>query len=182
MLETCPRCGYSLRGLPAEYRCPECGLAYDAESEMFKLRSPWALLGVIVAVGFGGACFVSLLVHSTGVVVGDSVPVIYMVVYGLVSFRLGWRYWRNYRHGMMVASMPDALWLTLGVNDDERIAWGDISRVVLGRGFLGATLYLRGSKSVRDIKGVFRKRTDAKRFVVHVEARIANFKMKPPCV
>lgn len=28
-LDTCPLCGYSLRGLPTDHKCPECGLAYD---------------------------------------------------------------------------------------------------------------------------------------------------------
>lgn len=30
-LERCPVCRYSLQGLPAVYRCPECGLAYDRD-------------------------------------------------------------------------------------------------------------------------------------------------------
>lgn len=33
----CVRCGYSLRGLPTEHKCPECGQEYDALS----LRSEW---------------------------------------------------------------------------------------------------------------------------------------------
>lgn len=28
-LDTCPLCGYSLRGLPTDHKCPECGLVYD---------------------------------------------------------------------------------------------------------------------------------------------------------
>ncbi len=28
-LEACPKCAYSLQGLPGEHRCPECGFAYD---------------------------------------------------------------------------------------------------------------------------------------------------------
>ncbi len=28
----CPGCDYNLRGLPLEYNCPECGLAYDRET------------------------------------------------------------------------------------------------------------------------------------------------------
>lgn len=35
----CLRCGYSLRGLPQQYACPECGLAYDGDSVVFRARS-----------------------------------------------------------------------------------------------------------------------------------------------
>jgi len=29
MLKACPRCSYSLKGLPGDHKCPECGLPYD---------------------------------------------------------------------------------------------------------------------------------------------------------
>jgi len=31
----CPQCGYTLKGLPAEGHCPECGLTYGAEQIVF---------------------------------------------------------------------------------------------------------------------------------------------------
>jgi predicted amidophosphoribosyltransferase len=37
-LERCPRCGYTLRGLPSVGVCPECGLAYDPDCEVIRLR------------------------------------------------------------------------------------------------------------------------------------------------
>ena len=58
-LPFCPRCQYSLHGLPAAHRCPECGLEFDAESRMwvahfcgFCWRPDWrlivAVLGILV--------------------------------------------------------------------------------------------------------------------------------------
>ena len=34
-LTRCPQCKYSLKGLPADQRCPECGFEYDAETAMW---------------------------------------------------------------------------------------------------------------------------------------------------
>ncbi|MCB9852536.1 MAG: hypothetical protein H6819_05535 [Phycisphaerales bacterium] len=48
--ESCLQCRYSLKGLPYPYRCPECGLAYDAETVVFRPKRPWYLIprGIIV--------------------------------------------------------------------------------------------------------------------------------------
>ena len=35
-LERCPLCRYALRGLPREYRCPECGFLYDAQTRVWR--------------------------------------------------------------------------------------------------------------------------------------------------
>lgn len=37
----CPRCGYSLRGLPEEYRCPECSVFYERRGVAREWRE-WA--------------------------------------------------------------------------------------------------------------------------------------------
>ncbi len=34
-LNRCPICHYSLRGLPKEHRCPECGFEYDQDTSVF---------------------------------------------------------------------------------------------------------------------------------------------------
>jgi len=39
----CPQCEYSLRGLPARHRCPECGFEYDEYTRVWKPRRPWAI-------------------------------------------------------------------------------------------------------------------------------------------
>lgn len=35
LLKRCPRCGYSMRGLPVEHRCPECGFDVDRRWRVF---------------------------------------------------------------------------------------------------------------------------------------------------
>ena len=49
-LKTCPKCEYSLVGLPAPHRCPECGLEYDefsCEWENRRWRRAGRVLGVL---------------------------------------------------------------------------------------------------------------------------------------
>lgn len=53
MIESCPVCRYSLRGLPAEGRCPECSFAYDETT--FVVRQD--RLGWIIVLGFNGITF-----------------------------------------------------------------------------------------------------------------------------
>lgn len=54
-LDSCPVCNYSLRGLPARHRCPECGFEYDEHTRAWRPRSYWKFAGftfLCCAVGF----------------------------------------------------------------------------------------------------------------------------------
>jgi hypothetical protein len=53
-LHHCPDCGYELRGLPSEGKCPECGFAY--EESMFSLRGRQSGY-VPAAIFYGCMCF-----------------------------------------------------------------------------------------------------------------------------
>lgn len=60
-LATCPACRYSLRGLPADSACPECGFAYDADTFYIRHSRPWVPLVHRLGVAFGGLlCFLGL--------------------------------------------------------------------------------------------------------------------------
>src|SRR5437016_2378562 len=40
-LTHCLECGYSLEGLPARSRCPECGFEYDEHTRIWMHPAPW---------------------------------------------------------------------------------------------------------------------------------------------
>ena len=61
-LDRCPRCDYSLEGLPDHHVCPECGLKYDKSMETYGRSNRWlrlaavvVLLGNCIWIGFGTA-------------------------------------------------------------------------------------------------------------------------------
>ncbi len=58
MISSCPKCSYSLEGLPTVHACPECGFECDQESRVFtrpRAGSKWwtAIFGVFAAIGIG---------------------------------------------------------------------------------------------------------------------------------
>lgn len=47
-LDRCPSCRYSLEGLPAAHRCPECGFLYDEQTRVWYAKSFWKFGGIIL--------------------------------------------------------------------------------------------------------------------------------------
>ena len=181
MLIECPQCNYSLTGLPSEHRCPECGLVYDALCEIYRVTGWWALfrmaaLPILVVAWCLGQWrnLVKTLPPHLNWISWIGVTAFLIAVVWIVS-----RVIRNKHRGLMVVTMPEALWLRLSKLNDERIPWTGISRIVVNRGFVGATMFVKGTKSVHDIQGVFRKRSDVERFVAQATARIAQANTTP---
>jgi hypothetical protein len=49
-MNNCPRCSYSLEGLPEIHVCPECGLQYNGETTYLELKpskTSWKMIAVV---------------------------------------------------------------------------------------------------------------------------------------
>ncbi len=174
MLDACPRCGYSLQGLPADHACPECGLRYDRESEVYKHRNLKALfLGLLGFVGGAGGMVNLARVYGNAGALWRMGIIFCVVVYFVGAVWLARYVYRLYRSGPLVAILPDGLYVRLRRVEGQWTAWKDVSgvqfRAGVGRG--GATLQVTGRRPLF-IDGVFTSTDDARRFVSLVAARL----------
>jgi hypothetical protein len=122
-LEVCPICRYSLRGLPAAHRCPECGFGYDEYTKVFISVKPWrtfarlffsiAVFGLFALAQFGHGgpgrpVFVVILIFSLG-----------LILWSYPS------YWRSQRAGRFVALHPEGVTMRGTDNVVTTIQWAE---------------------------------------------------------
>lgn len=128
-LTTCPRCDYSLEGLPAAHACPECGLRYDEHSFVHVERR-----GRGVAVGF--AVWISLFQLGKEVIrfqkgAGSfdwSALAIAVGVWALC----GWYIVRTRRGALRIAVLPEGILLHAPPRRPQLVRWSLIDAVEAG--------------------------------------------------
>src|SRR5262249_29448897 len=75
---SCPACEYSWCGLPNEYRCPECGLAYDSDTQLWTARK-WRRRGAATWVSLALVAILAEVLDTMGTITtirGQAVEVI----------------------------------------------------------------------------------------------------------
>lgn len=172
VLDKCPECGYSLEGLPAEHRCPECGLFYDELSVPHK-RVNRGAMGQAIGFGVGSVWILSQLMGPVGMA-SAQLLYLFMIFYFVV---LGWFLYRlvkQHRRGALVVPLPQVLFIRLDNPFDERIAWERIARVSPNRATKGVTLFMKRSRTTRDVAGVFKTDEDRDRFIEIATKRIVE--------
>ncbi|RME37270.1 MAG: hypothetical protein D6788_09830 [Planctomycetota bacterium] len=174
-LNQCPRCNYSLRGLPANHACPECGLVYDERSACWR-RKP----GVGVYAGLLGylasAYWMAILPRKFPgfpPLVRVLVVIMFVVYVGSLVY-VAWRLWGVYKKGVVIALLPDGLYYRRDAGSLEKIPWEDISRVAAVPYPLGLGVFHKQAKAVRTLTGVFRSRRDVERCVALINERLAS--------
>lgn len=172
MLESCPRCSYSLQGLPVDHACPECGLRYDSQSAIYRHLHPAAVFGTLgggVAWLWGG---LNLMHAYQRVPAGwRMVIVAFWLLFILFTVFMVRYCWRLYRRGLIVAVVRDGLFVRLQKLDGELIPWSNIARAAPNKGLKSVALFIRDARAVRDVAGVFRAPADVQRFADQVNAR-----------
>ena len=99
MINHCLRCGYSLVDLPPEHRCPECGLHYERDSEVFRHRrtlwNAWDAIGEAVF-GLMGVAVIAVFI---GGVLGGILAVLALIILTVRVLHL----WRGPRETITVS-------------------------------------------------------------------------------
>lgn len=178
MLTHCPECNYDLRGLPADHTCPECGLKYDADCVLARVEFPKAIW-----LGFAGYVFGGLVIARLPFLPGGGpftstsgfrISFIFLIVFYAV---MGWRLRKvvlgMYRRGAVAAVLPEYLLIYPAEFQGARIPWADISRAAANKGTRTVTVFLRRSRSVRDIKDAFATGADCEAFAAAINRRVA---------
>ncbi len=129
--DRCYRCNYSLKGLPAEHRCPECGEAYDESVRIWRAgKSPLWPAGL----------FLLVMLHcSWGFVIaalwrGGRPPAIHsfyaaFFTVGAVMFGLAAR--RLRRCGPIAAITQQGVFVRNGSSGGTLVPWAAIAEVRL---------------------------------------------------
>ncbi len=182
LLQECPRCAYSLRGLPTDHTCPECGLAYDEDCEFYPTIKPKRLIFQLsLLIGLGLILLPSLRHFGNFMMVSSwlKLKAIAAVLWWTGVLQQLWLWAKSYRAGTGVAVTSDGLFIGLSVVRGELVPWANIHEATV----------TRRPESLQDIAcvkikdrllpryigesvRVFPTRADVERFVAQVNARV----------
>jgi predicted RNA-binding Zn-ribbon protein involved in translation (DUF1610 family) len=182
VFEKCIRCGYSLRGLPANHACPECGLRLYERCASYRVTNARQLMVFCLMIFGGGWVALKHLPHvanlggaSAWEMIGGLAGVVWIVCVPIAA----WFIVRSYRRGFEVAITSDGLIVRLPGFSDDRMPCRDIGDASVKDRPAGkpqvACIFLRSKNKTVEIGGVanvFPKRPDVEQFVRQVTERL----------
>lgn len=184
VFKQCPRCQYSLRGLPVNHACPECGLRFDDRCELYRLTNAKQVLAVWIVIFVGGFAVLQNLpdlFNFAAVSTWDKVGALAAVAwFFLVGFSI-WFLFKRFRRGFEVAVTADGLIVRLPGFADELVPWDDIDSASIkeqpeGRPQIAGVLLKRSHKilTIGGVANVFPTQVDVARFVRQVMERVGS--------
>jgi predicted RNA-binding Zn-ribbon protein involved in translation (DUF1610 family) len=182
VFKKCVRCGYSLRGLPGNHACPECGLRFDERCELYRVTNPKQVLFVWIAIFSGGWVVLKNLPHVPNFAAASAWEKVGAVAAVAWFFFVGFGVWflvKRYRRGFEVAVTSDGLIVRLPGFDDELILWDNIGsasfkQIPEGKPQIAEVFFKDKQKnvSIGGIANIFPTPAHVERFVEQVKARI----------
>ena len=130
LLEKCPWCEYSLRGLPVVHHCPECGLEVDRRwNRTFPVslrRSTWRKVGVFLFWALLST-YVIFAIYVTSMAQGARGFIFFVFTLPLgILISLGWAFYRLRKQPAFVAIGPRGLHVCDRHAKARTIPWKDI--------------------------------------------------------
>ncbi|UCG32954.1 MAG: hypothetical protein JSU68_14975 [Phycisphaerales bacterium] len=180
--DACPRCAYSLRGLPADHYCPECGLRFDRDCVLYRVTNPKLFLLLWALILGGGLVNLRYLRYwsswSSETVYNKVFAVMGLVYLVCLTFGVFWAR-KKYKSGQKVAITADGVFLQMGAIDDGLIPWSHIRRANTGkRGRHYIAVITRRDPNriitLGEYYTFFPAEQDAQRFVNQIRNRIAS--------
>jgi hypothetical protein len=166
--ERCLACDYDLRGLPSRHRCPECGLAYDDRTRVWR---PGASLSIIPGILAFGVVLPFVLIKVTSstphATWGRIVSLLWFVAVLLAGLWIRFIHRRRY----VVATMPDGLLVRVG--KVCLIPWNDLAVGNLTNSEI--RIKQISSNSTIDLTSFFSNTLQTRSFVDHVTAARARY-------
>lgn len=127
--ELCPRCRYSLHGLPDRHHCPECGFAYDVHAKVFA-ASRWIWVGLMIANGVMAIVLLVLFVFLRNTLGLALLPAFLLMIGGAT--------WRLRRAGNLVLVSGKQLQVltrkgldSYSLNEVAKMAWDPVTGDIL---------------------------------------------------
>ena len=177
----CVRCGYSLRHLPAEHACPECGLRFDRQCALYRVSNEKQMLvvwGVIFLGGWMNLKHLRFLTNLEGASAWETFLALLALVW-LIVIAIGiWFFVKRYRQGFEVAIVSDGLMVKLPGFSEDLIPWSDIEKADIkdlkeDKPQIARVALKSRNKAVEigGVANVFPKPDDVRRFVDEVNRR-----------
>ena len=176
-LTRCPQCKYSLKGLPADYNCPECGFEYDAETAAWESHLDKKEISAIVFV----SCFVIWTFLNrvlSGTFPPRSIFGILTVLFGALLLFVTYRAFENLRAGYAICTTRQGIWIKRGRRTALH-SWGNVEFVFWNASHKVSGVKIKGRDRPLYISKVLRKQQDFKNFEFEVHRRKQAEEGKP---
>ncbi len=168
-LTWCPQCKYSLKGLPANHNCPECGFEYDAETAAWHHQPSriWTSFEILATLFFGGS-FVNGAIDKTQSAGGLR---LFDLLFILGFVFMLWLLIRGFSASLTIATTPGGLYIKKGRRHGTLVPWAQVQRVFWSVASRKCELKIASKVRMKLITRIFEDQADFEDFESEVQER-----------